>query len=147
MKAIAVTGCAGFIGCKVSEKLLENGYSVVGIDNMNDYYDPKLKEWRLRQLRVKSEELRVTKEAISKNTFTVIPACRESFLLVRNREEGLRTSRNDNLRGFTNDPISKTQNFSFYKCDIGNYNEIKTVFSDHKIDAVINLAARAGVRA
>ncbi|MCG2813278.1 MAG: NAD-dependent epimerase/dehydratase family protein, partial [Thermodesulfovibrionales bacterium] len=88
MRIIAVTGCAGFIGWKVSEKLLENGYSVVGIDNMNDYYDPKLKEWRLEQLRVKSEELRVTKEAISKNTFTVIPACRESF-----SEEGLRTSR------------------------------------------------------
>jgi len=43
----------------------------------------------------------ITKESISKNTFTVIPACRESF-----SEEGLRTSRNDNLRGFTNDRIS-----------------------------------------
>ena len=52
MRTIAVTGCAGFIGCKVSEKLIEDGCSVVGIDNINDYYDPKLKEWRLNQLKV-----------------------------------------------------------------------------------------------
>ncbi|MFN3395768.1 MAG: NAD-dependent epimerase/dehydratase family protein [Thermodesulfovibrionales bacterium] len=48
---VIVTGCAGFIGWKVSEMLLDKGYSVIGIDNMNDYYDPKLKEWRLTGLR------------------------------------------------------------------------------------------------
>ena len=46
-----VTGCAGFIGQKVAEKLLEQGDAVVGVDNMNDYYDPLLKEWRLSVLR------------------------------------------------------------------------------------------------
>lgn len=47
---ILVTGCGGFIGWKVSELLLEAGHLVVGIDNMNDAYDPRLKEWRLNRL-------------------------------------------------------------------------------------------------
>ncbi|MFA4828034.1 MAG: SDR family NAD(P)-dependent oxidoreductase [Thermodesulfovibrionales bacterium] len=92
MKTVVVTGCAGFIGWKVAEKLLENGYSVVGIDNMNDYYDPKLKEWRLSS-------------------------------------------------------ISEKANFKFYRYDITDYEKLKEIFSSNKIDAVINLAARAGVRA
>lgn len=46
-KFILVTGCAGFIGWKTSEKLLQAGYKVIGVDNMNDYYDPKLKSYRL----------------------------------------------------------------------------------------------------
>ncbi len=44
-KKILVTGAAEFIGWKTSEKLLEKGFKVVGIDNMNDYYDVRLKEW------------------------------------------------------------------------------------------------------
>jgi nucleoside-diphosphate-sugar epimerase len=89
---ILVTGCCGFIGYKVSEQLLGQGNAVIGIDNMNDYYDPRLKEWRLAQLQNKG-------------------------------------------------------GFSFHKCDIGDFNSVKTIFSNYKIDAVINLAARAGVRA
>ena len=50
MKKILVTGAAGFIGWKTSEELLEKGYEVVGVDNMNDYYDVRLKEGRLNQL-------------------------------------------------------------------------------------------------
>ena len=101
MKNVLVTGCAGFIGWKVAEKLLAENINVVGIDNMNDYYDTKLKEWRLQQLTVKSEKLKVEKDT----------------------------------------------EFFFKKSDIGNFDEIKKIFSSHKIDAVINLAARAGVRA
>ena len=44
---ILVTGSAGFIGSAVSQKLLERGDQVIGIDNHNDYYDPALKEARL----------------------------------------------------------------------------------------------------
>ncbi len=47
---ILVTGSAGFIGSMVSIKLLERGDEVVGIDNHNDYYDPKIKEDRLKKL-------------------------------------------------------------------------------------------------
>ena len=46
-----VTGAAGFIGSKVAELLLESGAAVTGIDNMNDAYDVRLKQWRLARLR------------------------------------------------------------------------------------------------
>ncbi len=95
MKTIFVTGCCGFIGHKVSEQLLEQGFSVIGIDDMNDYYDPRLKQWRLELLR-----------------------------------DG-----------------QKSLNFTFYKTDISDYKGVETVFLNHKLDAVINLAAKAGVRA
>ncbi|MEW6067441.1 MAG: GDP-mannose 4,6-dehydratase [Nitrospirota bacterium] len=101
MKTILVTGCAGFIGWKVSEKLIEDNVNVVGIDNINDYYDPILKEWRLKQLKVKSQKSKV----------------------------------------------KDSETFIFHQCDIGDFNGVKKVFSTHKLDAVINLAARAGVRA
>jgi UDP-glucuronate 4-epimerase len=48
---VLVTGSAGFIGSAVSLKLLETGDNVIGIDNHNDYYDPKLKDARLERLK------------------------------------------------------------------------------------------------
>src|SRR5436309_3146160 len=48
--AVLVTGAAGFIAAATSRALLERGDEVVGIDNINDYYDPKLKQARLTQL-------------------------------------------------------------------------------------------------
>ncbi len=47
---ILVTGAAGFIGSKLSERLLARGDEVLGYDNLNDYYDPGLKEARLARL-------------------------------------------------------------------------------------------------
>lgn len=91
-KTVLVTGCAGFIGWKVSQLLLGMNKNVIGIDNMNNYYDPALKTWRLGSLK--------------------------------------------------NQPA-----FSYYRVDISNYKKLKKVFEENKIDAVINLAARAGVRA
>lgn len=101
MKTVLVTGCAGFIGWKVSEKLLDQDINVIGIDNINDYYDPKLKEWRLAHLQAK----------------------------VKDHPSGAATA------------------FRFFQADIGSHDAVKEVFSLNKIDAVINLAARAGVRA
>jgi len=49
-KKIIVTGSAGFIGSSLCSKLLERGDSIVGIDNHNDYYDPKIKEARFQKL-------------------------------------------------------------------------------------------------
>ena len=48
---ILVTGAAGFIGFSLARRLLENGRAVVGVDNVNSYYDPALKEGRLGLLR------------------------------------------------------------------------------------------------
>ena len=47
---ILITGASGFIGFHLAELLLKNEYEVVGIDNMNDYYDVKIKEYRLAEL-------------------------------------------------------------------------------------------------
>jgi len=91
MEKILVTGAAGFIGSKVSEMLLEDGDNVIGVDNLNDYYDIRLKLWRL-----------------------------------------------DNLK--------KRENFKFYQIDIENFSDLKLLFQEHSLEAVINLAARAGVR-
>ena len=47
---ILITGVSGFIGFHLTLKLLESGFSVVGIDNMNDYYEISLKEARLNEI-------------------------------------------------------------------------------------------------
>ena len=49
-RTILVTGAAGFIGAALSIRLLQRGDRVVGLDNLNDYYDPSLKQARLRQI-------------------------------------------------------------------------------------------------
>lgn len=46
-----ITGAAGFIGARSATLLIEQGHTVVGVDNMNDAYDPRMKEYRLKRLR------------------------------------------------------------------------------------------------
>ena len=84
-----VTGAAGFIGSRVIEMLIEQGHAVTGVDNLNDAYDIRIKEYRLRKLQA--------------------------------------------LPGFT-----------FQKLDISERGSVEKLPA---FDAVINLAARAGVRA
>ncbi|RUM33334.1 MAG: capsular biosynthesis protein CpsI [Desulfobulbus sp.] len=55
MQKILVTGAAGFIGHNLSKRLLADGRTVVGLDNLNDYYDPELKRARLAELVVSDE--------------------------------------------------------------------------------------------
>src|SRR5687767_14025177 len=50
---VLVTGCAGFIGYHVSAALLARGDAVLGVDNLNSYYDPALKQARLERLRAR----------------------------------------------------------------------------------------------
>jgi UDP-glucuronate 4-epimerase len=50
MRKVLLTGAAGFIGAKTTEELLSQGVEVVGIDNLNDYYDISLKNYRLAQI-------------------------------------------------------------------------------------------------
>lgn len=88
---ILLTGAAGFIGSFTLRKLLDEGHFVVGIDNLNDYYSPELKKYRLSA-------------------------------------------------------FEKDKNFKFIKADISDFEAMSVIFQTYKIDAVINLAARAGVR-
>jgi nucleoside-diphosphate-sugar epimerase len=88
---ILLTGAAGFIGWETAKQLAEQGNRVIGVDNLNDYYDVKLKLYRLNDLKERA-------------------------------------------------------NFSFQKIDIEDRAPMEEVFQTNKIDAVINLAARAGVR-
>jgi UDP-glucuronate 4-epimerase len=91
MEKILLTGVAGFIGAKTCEYLLESGAEVVGIDNLNQYYDVGLKEHRLRWLK-------------------------------------------------------KYNKFRFHQIDIEDLGALQGLFSADRFEAVINLAARAGVR-
>lgn len=86
-----VTGAAGFIGARTSEVLIQDGHTVSGIDNLNDAYDVRMKEYRLKRLQ--------------------------------------------EMGGFT-----------FHKLDISEKSVID-FFKGQTFDGVINLAARAGVRA
>jgi UDP-glucuronate 4-epimerase len=91
MKTVFLTGTAGFIGSKTADLLLNQGYRVVGVDNMNTYYDVRLKEHRLAGLK-------------------------------------------------------KHKDFTFHKLDIENAGALAKVFKKYRFDAILNLAARAGVR-
>lgn len=94
-KKYLVTGAAGFIASQVCSLLLDQGDLVVGVDNLNDYYDVSLKEWRLQQL----------------------------------------------------EDHPNVKNFYFEKLDIENQESLKALFKNQgSFDAVLNLAARAGVR-
>ncbi|RIN76711.1 NAD-dependent epimerase [Staphylococcus simulans] len=47
---VLITGAAGFIGSHLAKKLISQGHEIIGVDNINDYYDPKLKEDRLKSI-------------------------------------------------------------------------------------------------
>ena len=62
MKKILVTGAAGFIGYHLCEALIKKGHDVIGLDNINDYYDVNLKYARLDQLGIEKESASVFSE-------------------------------------------------------------------------------------
>lgn len=78
MKKVLLTGVAGFIGAKTAQKLLERGVEVVGIDNLNDYYDVDLKESRLKPLKglhfhkIDIEDKKALRELFKEHKFDVV---------------------------------------------------------------------------
>ena len=54
-RTFLITGAAGFIGMHLTRRLLQRGSTVIGIDNLNDYYDPRLKIARLKQIQNESD--------------------------------------------------------------------------------------------
>ncbi|WNH12238.1 NAD-dependent epimerase [Thalassobellus suaedae] len=73
-KTVLVTGAAGFIGYHVSKHLLEKGFEVVGLDNINDYYDVDLKLARLRELGIAKNSISLNELCKSEiyNSFTFV---------------------------------------------------------------------------
>lgn len=83
MKKILVTGSAGFIGSFLSKRLLNDGYSVVGLDNINDYYDSSLKDERLKEL-LSQDKFKFIKGDISDKDFVMGIFEKEQFDIVIN---------------------------------------------------------------
>jgi UDP-glucuronate 4-epimerase len=107
---ILVTGAAGFIGFHVARRLLEDGRNVVGLDNLNAYYDPKLKEARLTEL-TKSGGFRFAKVDLADRAAMAALFAKHRFPFVVHlaAQAGVRHSLtephayvNANLVGFTN---------------------------------------------
>src|SRR5699024_9137376 len=78
-----VTGAAGFIGMYTAKRLLEQGHQVVGLDNLNDYYEPALKDWRLAQL-TPFENFRFVKMDLADREGMADLFAKEQFQLVIN---------------------------------------------------------------
>jgi len=106
MKKILITGTAGFIGFHLANELVKQGYSIVGLDNINDYYDVNLKYGRLT-------EAGIHKEQIRHNTMV---------------------------------SSEKYSNYRFIRLNLKDKENIYRLFEEENFDAVVNLAAQAGVR-
>lgn len=61
MKKVLITGMAGFIGHQLAKLLVKSNYEVVGLDNINDYYDPQLKQARLKDLGFETDAIEYNK--------------------------------------------------------------------------------------
>lgn len=67
--SVLVTGCAGFIGYHVTKRLLNDGFTVAGIDNLNDYYSVDLKKRRLKQLGIEFKDSKSSFESSANLNF------------------------------------------------------------------------------
>lgn len=109
-REILVTGAAGFIGFHVAQKLLQGGRTVIGVDSLNNYYDPKLKEARLDLLR-NDRKFQFVKLDLTEHTATAEMFAAHRFPVVIHlaAQAGVRYSLDHphayvdaNLRGFAN---------------------------------------------
>ena len=119
---ILVTGSAGFIGANLVLRLLDSPdpVHIVGLDNLNDYYDPALKEYRLRQIADKYA-------AVTAESGAPAPASSRPAAGV--------------MPGSTGHP-----GYTFVRGSIADRDLVDELFGEYQFDIVVNLAAQAGVR-
>jgi UDP-glucuronate 4-epimerase len=117
---ILVTGIAGFIASRTASMLLEQGHDVVGIDNLNNYYDIRLKAYRLRELALRAGADPAIVEALDSTRSTATEYAGPAHFAA--------------------------ERLTFHELDIENKEALNLLFLQHNFDAVLNLAARAGVR-
>lgn len=117
---ILITGTAGFIGFHLAKRLLNEGFSVVGLDNINDYYDINLKYARLAELGVYTPN-EVTRQGGENRIYQEIPF-------------------GEKISSITYDK------HSFIRINLEDKESLTKLFDEEKFDVVINLAAQAGVR-
>lgn len=120
MRKVLITGAAGFIGFHLVKKLINKNFLVTGIDNINNYYDTKLKYDRLAETGI-SKSLKCKKCNSESLNFEEI-----KFGEVIHSE--------------------KYSNYRFIRADIQDKKILLELFNYEKFDYVINLAAQAGVR-
>jgi len=114
---VLVTGGCGFIGSHTARKLLTDGFRVICVDEMNDYYDPAIKFSNLRELRELSKEVTVAMQ----------------------REGAMQGAKHVKV-------WSEFERFVYYKCDVADQEQLGYIFEKEKPTLVCHLAARAGVR-
>lgn len=125
MKTYLVTGVAGFIASRTAELLLEQGHNVIGVDNLNDYYDLRLKAYRLQKIAASQDAPHELLALLSPGNCTATTYEGPNFFQCETEGRGT---------------------FTFHKLDIENKSALEILFREQPIDAVLNLAARAGVR-
>jgi len=109
-KNILVTGCAGFIGMHIANKLLQQKYNVFGVDNLNNYYDVNLKKSRIKILKKFKNFYFFKMDLKNKNTLDKIYSKRKfSLILHLAAQAGVRYSLKNpknylenNIDGFLN---------------------------------------------
>lgn len=126
---ILVTGAAGFIGSKLAYELAKRGDEVVGIDNLNTYYDPNLKYDRLKEF----------------YGIDVDPSWSKSTAVPETGNQGQEVTYPE--LPWEDKIVSPLMpNLSFVRMDIADTEALRRLFEEEKFDKVMNLAAQAGVR-
>jgi UDP-glucuronate 4-epimerase len=140
MKHILVTGAAGFIGYHLCRRLMDEGYSITGMDNLNPYYEVSLKQARLELL--KGAAVYVGGVDAGGAGEAARGAASESGGL----PGAAGTQSGGSPAGAAGAQAGRSPNFTFIHADLADRAALAHVFEQGPFDTVVHLAAQAGVR-